>query len=103
MGFSEGDSMGSLNGDRYRIVEEGSARVPRLRVCPGLQWSGIWGHHFACCDAATYPQFWGIAGRALWRTLETRFVELLPRELLPRHDEIDQTAAAPKKQMEIVQ
>jgi exo-beta-1,3-glucanase (GH17 family)/cellulose synthase/poly-beta-1,6-N-acetylglucosamine synthase-like glycosyltransferase len=39
----------------------------------------------------------------LWRNLETRFVELLPRELLPRHVEIDEAAAAPEKQMEIVQ
>jgi len=37
---------------------------------------------------------------ALWKTLETRLVELLPRELLPRRNRITEAAAAPEKRME---
>jgi exo-beta-1,3-glucanase (GH17 family)/cellulose synthase/poly-beta-1,6-N-acetylglucosamine synthase-like glycosyltransferase len=36
----------------------------------------------------------------LWKTLETRLVELLPRELLPRRNRITEAAAAPEKRME---
>ncbi len=34
---------------------------------------------------------------ALWRNLETRLVEILPRELMPRRGEIETAAAAPEK------
>jgi exo-beta-1,3-glucanase (GH17 family)/cellulose synthase/poly-beta-1,6-N-acetylglucosamine synthase-like glycosyltransferase len=37
---------------------------------------------------------------ALWKALETKVVELLPRELLPRRNRITQASAAPEKQME---
>jgi glycerol uptake facilitator-like aquaporin len=36
----------------------------------------------------------------LWKALETKVVELLPRELLPRRNRITQASAAPEKQME---
>jgi cellulose synthase/poly-beta-1,6-N-acetylglucosamine synthase-like glycosyltransferase/exo-beta-1,3-glucanase (GH17 family) len=39
----------------------------------------------------------------LWRSIEARLVEMLPRELLPRRTEVSQTAAAPEKRMEIAQ
>jgi len=39
----------------------------------------------------------------LWRNLEARLVEMLPRELLPRRTEITPAAAAPDKRMEVAQ
>ena len=36
----------------------------------------------------------------LWKTVETKVVELLPRELLPRRNRVTEAAAAPEKQME---
>ena len=36
----------------------------------------------------------------LWKALETKVVELLPRELQPRRDGITEATAAPEKQME---
>ena len=37
---------------------------------------------------------------ALWKAIETKVVELLPRELLPRRDRVTEAAAAPEKRME---
>ena len=37
---------------------------------------------------------------ALWKAIETKVVELLPRELQPRRDGVTEATAAPEKRME---